>query len=121
MTNIVVNNAVTADDLRASNTPNYRLINVNKTVSEMLTFAYTRIAAKNSAGDDEVTFNFTRNMYDKWLKDIKPETRVKVHERFVNFLDEKGFNIDESIDIDGSDIIEDYVTVSWNDDSDYEF
>ena len=118
MTDTVVDNAVTADDLRASNTPNYRLINVNKTVSEMLTFAYTRIAAKNSAGGDEIKFNFTKNMYNKWLKDIKPETRVKVHERFVNFLDEKGFDIDESIYIDGSFVVEDYVTVSWNDDID---
>lgn len=115
MTDITVSNVISADDLRTTTANAHRLINVNKTVSEMLEFAFTRIEKAAQNRKSEITFNFKKALYNKWIEGIKPETLKKVHDRFANYLEEQGYDIEDNIDIDydSEEVLENTVKVSW--------
>ena len=113
MTNITVSNAVSADELREMSSNTYRLINVNKTVSEMLEFAFTRLTKAVEKNKTSVKFDFTKALYNKWIEGIKPETLEKVHNRFADYLESQGYDVEDVLDMDEDEVLENTVTVSW--------
>lgn len=137
MTDILVDNAFEADDLVEEDindeeedfnddeeeeeeepTREFRKINVNATVSELLTFAFNRIKAvhEEDPNRNSITFTLTRQMYDKYIWGIRPETHEKVHDRFVNYLTEKGFDVEDELDVDSDGHVnKNVVIVRWGD------
>lgn len=99
---INVPNAFRAKDLKAKIVPTVRLINVNKTVSEMLAVIYDKI--KKNAKDHSLYIDFGDKEWDKWLEKVRPQTLEKVSDRIANHLDLNGFDVDVDFAIDNKEV-----------------
>lgn len=105
---IKVKNAFHAKDLKVK--PKVRLINVNKTVSEMLEVIYALIKA--NANEGHIFIDFGDKSWDKWLDNVRPQTLEKVSDRIANHLDLNGFDVDVDFEIDDDEV---YMTlgIEW--------
>ena len=91
---IVVRNALTADEVREMGKPKLKLINVNKTVSEILEDIYNEIANFAEEGVLEL------DLLDLWwdlLAGGRDVTMIKVVERTAKHLRDNGFDVDIDI------------------------
>lgn len=78
----------------ASSLNKVRLINVNKTVSKILTDIFEEIKNMNEEGYDYLEIDPYSEEWDDLLKNVRQETFDKVWTRVLDYLLAKGFGIE---------------------------
>jgi hypothetical protein len=111
---------ISPEDARAeTDAHSVRLINVNKTVNEMLESVEAEIIEAAGNGTSSVTIDFFDGVYGDLLYGVRLETAMKVIDRLTNYIDSLGYDVDlETWEEDTED--EDYefdvyahLTISW--------
>lgn len=91
---IVAHNELTADMAREMGKPKVKLINVNKTVSQILEDIYEDIA---SCAEDGVLEYDLLEDWNELLDRVRDVTMIKVVERTAKHLRDNGFDVDIDI------------------------
>ena len=91
---IVPEYELTADEARELGKPKVKLINVNKTVSKLLTYVYNDIA--EFAEEGVLEYNLLADFPEE-LEGVRSVTMVKVIERMAKHLSDNGFDTDITI------------------------
>jgi hypothetical protein len=111
---------ISPEDARAeTDAHSVRLINVNKTVNEMLESVEAEIIEAAGNGTSSVTIDFFDGVYGELLYGVRLETAMKVIDRLTNYIDSLGYDVDlETWEENAED--EDYefdvyahLTISW--------